>query len=95
MPVARNPRPDSSSDTSFDIGVRTKTMAARQPSWPFLDVLGRGAGQHARERTDLVLVGHHRVGLVNGVDGRGLGGDRTLTGSFRAQGDLMAAGTSR
>ena len=43
----------------------------------FLDVLGAGS-QHARERTDLVLVGHHRVGLVDGVDSRGLGGDRDL-----------------
>ena len=40
-------------------------------------MLGAGS-QHARERTDLVLVGHHRVGLVDGVDRRRLGGNRDL-----------------
>ena len=62
----------------FDIGARAHEDDGGVSLFlAFLDVLGSG-GQHARECTDLVLVGHHRVGLVDGVDRRGLGGNRDL-----------------
>ena len=74
----------------FDIGAGTHEDDGGVSLFlAFLDVLGAG-GQHAGQRTDLVLVGHHRVGLVDGVDRRGLGGNRDLDRILQVlAGDLL------
>ena len=74
----------------FDIGAGTHEDDGGVSLFlAFLDVLSSG-GQHARERTDLVLVGHHRVGLVDGVDRRRLGGNRNLDRILQVlAGDLL------
>ena len=59
------------------------------------DVLGAGS-QDAGQGTDLVLVGHDRVGLVNRVDRRRLRGDGDLDGILQVlAGDLFDGGRHR